>query len=127
MPEFLENERRGSLSHSFYRALEFTIACLIWIAGLQLATLMLFGWTAGQYLFSFALVDKEGEPAGFVRQFFRWLTAWALFALAYLIRDNFGELSSLIGVAWIIGVIVAILRPRRGVHDQLSGCWLVAR
>ena len=127
MPGFLENERRVNLSRSFSRAVAFTFACLGWIAGLQLVTLMLFSWTVGQYLFSFALVDRDGEPAGFVRQLFRWLMAWALFALAYLTKDGFGGLNSLLVLAWLVGVMISILRPQRGLHDQLSGCWLVAR
>lgn len=30
-------------------------------------------------------------------------------------------------VLWLIGLAVTVLRPHRGLHDQLTGCWLVPR
>jgi hypothetical protein len=32
-----------------------------------------------------------------------------------------------IAFLWLIGLAVTVLRPHRGLHDQLTGCWLVPR
>lgn len=28
---------------------------------------------------------------------------------------------------WLIGLAITVLRPHRGIHDQLTGCWIVPR
>ncbi|MDA7667376.1 protein kinase [bacterium] len=127
MPGFLESERRGNLSRSLYLSFTFTCACLVWIAGLQLVTLMLFRGTLGQYLFAFAIVDQEGEPAGRFRLLYRWTLAWGLFGLAFVAKDSFGGLHLPVALAWMVGVMLSIMRPTHGAQDELSGCWLVAR
>lgn len=30
-------------------------------------------------------------------------------------------------ITWFVGLAAAIVRPTRGPHDQLTGCWLVRR
>ena len=127
MPDFLKNERRAILSRSLYRGLTFTSACLVWIAWIQASSLILFGGTIGQHLFGFALVDRQGVPALRNRLISRWLIGWVLFALANFIAEGSGEINVTIMTVWIIGVMVSVVRPQRGIHDQLSGCWLVAR
>ena len=127
MPGFLKNERRATLSRSLYQGLTFTSACLIWIAGIQAFTLILFRGTIGQYLFGFALVDRHGMPAGRMYLMSRWVIAWAPLVLANPNRVASGEISVIFLSVWLVGVMVSIFRPRQGVHDQLCGCWVVAR
>lgn len=128
LPEFLQNERQTILSTGFNTLVVSALRLASLIAFIQFVTLILFAATAGQYLFGFAVVDAQGEPAGRVRLLIRWMIAWSPFFLAFASGSpEVGGLSFLLLLAWCIGLAVAAVRPRRGLHDQLSGCWLVPR
>jgi hypothetical protein len=87
----------------------------------------------------FAVVDAAGAPARRARLFARWLVAGllpALWSSAFLFTafnagpiDGFFLITGLLAlVAWsVVLLAVAIVRPTRGLHDQLTGCWLVPR
>ena len=127
VPAFLERERQWNLSTSLPRGLRFAARCLLWVAALQSVTLLLGGATAGQYLFGFALVDRNGQLAQRGRLMLRWLVAWGLFLMAILGERWLGEFSTMILALWMVGVMVAIVRPERGIQDEVSGCWIVNR
>ncbi len=118
----------------------------------QLISLLAARGTLGQFVFGFAVVDAAGAPASRARQFARWLVAWipVLFIIVFLFGGAifgdaiFGDavipapnfiatiermtlFLALMLITWFIGLAAAIVRPTRGLHDQLTGCWLVRR
>ena len=127
LPDFLNQEYRSNVTRAFERAIDFVVRCLIWIAGLQIITLIAVGATAGQYLFGFSLVDLHGEPAGRPRLMLRWTIAWGLLVVAVLGESWLGDFAPFALIIWLIGVAVAVVQPTRGLHDEWSGCSLVSR
>ena len=122
------------------------------LAVTQLISLLAARGTLGQFVFGFAVVDTAGAPASRARLFARWLVAWipVLFIIAFLFGGAvFGDavfggvvnpapdfialieritlFHALMLITWFVGLAVAIVRPTRGLHDQLTGCWLVRR
>jgi hypothetical protein len=122
------------------------------LAVTQLISLLAARGTLGQFVFGFAVVDAAGAPASRARLFARWLVAWipVLFIIVILFGGGvFGDavfggvdipasdfiavieritlLHALMLITWFVGLAVAIVRPTRGLHDQLTGCWLVPR
>ena len=114
------------------------------LAVTQLISLLAARRTLGQFVFGFAVVDAAGAPASRARLFARWLVAWSipvLFPVLYLLGTGAGSedatFTSFLSpylplaiyplVALFIGVAAAIVHPTRGLHDQLTGCWLVRR
>jgi hypothetical protein len=65
-------------------------------------------------LFGIFDANKDGVIAGTEAQ-----------VMAASIRLPAGTMAFL--VLWLIGLAVTVLRPHRGLHDQLTGCWLVPR
>jgi len=103
---------------------------LVFIGVVQLLTLMLFRATPGQFLFGFAVVTAKGARAGRLRLLGRWLIAWAIF---FVVAGRLMQAKApffpvlVLLVSWLIGLAVAVIRPKRGLHDQCTGCWLVPR
>ena len=101
----------------------------------QLLTSLAAGTTLGQHAFGFSIVDATGAPARRLRLFARWLIAWTIPILVFIgcttlaksNPDGWVFLPLLGLLPWLLGLVVAILRPARGWHDQWSGCWLVPR
>jgi hypothetical protein len=96
----------------------------------QLIALIFFRATVGQFVFGFALVDEAGTPADQPRLLVRWLIAWAIPIFIILSFIDVPDSEGVVVVAfmpWLVGLAIAILRPTRGPHDQLTGCWLVRR
>ena len=128
LPEFQTGERQINRLTVFRLLVESSLRLVFVIALVQLVTLALLATTAGQHLFGFAVVDAKSQPAGRVRLLVRWLIAWTPFflVLPFGMQGDVGW-ALLLLVPWIIGLAVAVLHPSRGLHDQLSGCWLVPR
>lgn len=122
------------------------------LAVTQLISLLAARGTLGQFVFGFAVVDAAGAPASRARLFARWLVAWipVLFIIVFLFGGAvFGDavfggvvipapdfialieriilFHALMLITWFVGLAAAIVRPARGLHDQLTGCWLVRR
>ena len=106
------------------------------LAFIQLISLLAARATLGQFVFGFAVVNAAGAPAGRARLLARWLVAWAMpvLCLLWFIWTLAGSrdwssyyLPCLALGIWCVGLAAAIIRPTRGLHDQLTGCWLVPR
>jgi hypothetical protein len=116
------------------------------LAVTQLISLLAARGTLGQFVFGFAVVDAAGAPASRARLFARWLVAWipvlliivflrggAVFGDVVIAPDFIAVIEritlfhALMLITWFVGLAAAIVRPARGLHDQLTGCWLVRR
>jgi uncharacterized RDD family membrane protein YckC len=112
------------------------------LAVTQLISLLAARGTLGQFVFGFAVVDAAGAPASRARLFARWLVAWipVLFIMVILyggvaipapdfiaLIERITLFHALMLITWFVGLAAAIVRPTRGLHDQLTGCWLVPR
>jgi hypothetical protein len=113
------------------------------LAVTQLISLLAARGTLGQFVFGFAVVDTAGAPASRARLFARWLVAWipVLFIIVILIGGvvipagdviplfhRITWFHALMLITWfVVGLAAAMARPTRGLHDQLTGCWLVRR
>lgn len=109
----------------------------------QLIGLLAGRGTLSQFVFGFAVVDAAGAPASRTRLFARWLVAWfpVLLIIVVLIVGQDADTAlldyqfeplftwfvGLMLIIWFAGLAAAIVRPTRGLHDQLTGCWLVRR
>ena len=128
---FVARQRRET-SQSRWQELGATALGMIWLLGLgQLLTLAVLGTTVGQQLFRIAVVNARGQPAGRVRLMFRWLLGWGPFFLlmgvAAWLTDGHGILTAVLLPFCCGGLVMAIVRPAQGLHDQLTGCYLVPR
>ncbi len=127
IPQFLERTRQRGLVRALETAAEFTLRSLAMIALLQFVTLGLFRASVGQYLFGFAVIATDGRAAGRGRLLLRWFIAWGLLLIAVFGKDWLGEFSWFLLALWLVGVLIAVWRPATGLHDEWSGCSLVAR
>jgi hypothetical protein len=100
---------------------------LIQFLGLPLRT------TVGNSLFRLAVVDDRGERAGVPALLGRWAIAWLpllapMSLLALWIADAgavaFSAFLALF-LLWIGAAGQAVIHPNRGLHDRLSGTWVV--
>jgi serine/threonine protein kinase len=112
-----------------------TIFLCVLLAVSQLVSLLAVRGSIGQFVFGFALVDGQGRPAERGRLFGRWVLVWLLpcslpaFIYGFLERGfdaNVGFCLVLF-IGWWVVLFHAIAHPRQGLHDKMSGCWLVRR
>lgn len=104
------------------------------IAVVQLPTIVTRS-TASQSIFRLAVVNSQGEPASSSQLLLRWTIVWlplfvSLWGVAWLLQTSqdtavFARL--LLLIAWIAAAAYAALQPHRGLHDRLSGTWVVRR
>ena len=116
------------------------------LAVTQLISLLAARGTLGQFVFGFAAIDAAGAPARRARLFARWLVGWIPVMSIFFILTGGGDddapvfadpialfaalnnwFVALMLITWFVGLAVAIVRPTHGLHDQLTGCWLVRR
>ena len=109
----------------------------------QLIGLLTARGTLGQFVFGFSVIDAAGAPASRAHLFARWLVAWIPVLLIivgliagqgddtsvfdYQLEPPFTWFVGVMLIIWFVGLAAAIVRPTRGLHDQLTGCWLVRR
>jgi hypothetical protein len=94
----------------------------------QFISLLIFRTTLGQRFFGFAVVGKDGEPAGRVRLLWRWCLVWGALAVPLFFND-LGFLLAVAGTVlfWSTCCVIAILNPERGVQDAIAGTRIVPR
>jgi eukaryotic-like serine/threonine-protein kinase len=99
------------------------------ISAVQLLSILLVRGTPGQFAFGFCVVDHNGNPVSRVRLLLRWILIWSLPAatLSFNLQVSGGLLALIFMLLWVAGCIFTVLRPQRGIHDMLTGCWLVRR
>ena len=113
---------------------------LIVVCVSQFLSLLIFGATLGQRLFSFAVVNKCGELAGRGRMLWRWGLVWWSMIGGFMIGPVLGgpsarhhvelqhrALHALPRSSFLIGVPWAVLRPACGPLDRLAGTRIVPR
>jgi serine/threonine protein kinase len=105
------------------------------LAVLQLVSLILVSGSIGHFMFGLALVEKQGRSAERGRLFGRWVLVWLLPcsfpALIYGFLDRGFDaivgLCLVLFIGWCVALFHAIAHPRQGLHDKMTGCWLVRR
>jgi len=128
---------------ALYGLIATSVILVVLLAVTQLIGLLAARGTLGQFVFGFSVIDATGAPASRARLLARWLVAWipVLLIIVWLIGSQDADtpvlnyqfeplFTSFVGVMLIIcffGLVAAIVRPTRGLHDQLTGCWLVRR
>jgi len=112
-----------------------TTGMCVLLAVIQFVSLLAFCGSIGHFMFGLALLDKQGRAAGRGRLIARWALVWllpcAFPAIAYGFLDRGLDATVVfclvLFIAWWIALFHAIAHPRQGLHDKLTGCWLVRR
>jgi len=103
------------------------------IALIQLLELP-FRSTASQSIFRLAVVNAKGERANRVTLLRRWAIVWLplfvpmLFAALLIKRTEVTAAfisAVVLLVLWISAAVYTVIHPNRGLHDRLSGTWVV--
>jgi uncharacterized RDD family membrane protein YckC len=93
-----------------------------------------FGTTFGHSIFRLAVVNAKGERAGISNLFVRWTIVWlplllpmSLVALLFNRAEpaSAAVFALVLILLWISGAVYAVIHPNRGLHDRLSGTWVV--
>ena len=106
--------------------LRFLTFVLVTIGLVQLPALVFFARTIGQIIFGYAVVDRDGHPAGRGRVLMRWAIVWIPIA-ATLSLSFLSPSAYVILAPWMAGLIAAIRNPSRGWQERWTGTWLVPR
>ncbi len=104
------------------------------IALTQLLELPL-GTTASHAIFRLAVVNAKGEPATLPHLLVRWVIVWLPLILpmslvALLINRGGGITffpALMLLLLWVGAAVHAGVHPHRGLHDRLTGTWIVRR
>ncbi|MEQ9406807.1 MAG: protein kinase [Fuerstiella sp.] len=124
--EFEKTQTRTYLVDAL-RILPFVTLFIFMVA--QLIQILFFGKTKG-----FAVVNDQGDPAGRAHLLVRWLLTWCIPMGVIFVSFAYETLNMnlvplyvpvIASLVWLVGVAAAIARPTRGLHDQITGCWLV--
>ncbi len=114
-----------------------TAAMLVLIGSALIQILVLpFRTTTSHSIFRLAVVNAKGEPADRSHLLVRWAIVWLplffpMLFVALLIKR--GEMtaafiSALVWLLlWIGAAVYAVIHPNRGLHDRLTGTWVVRR
>lgn len=126
------------------KAFWYPVALAIY-AVMQLMAIVTGGSVLGEDNFGFAVIDAHGEKPGRLRLAVRWLIAWSLpllwAAAALWDISQVGSLDAIesadfqltvlaflvLVIPWLMGLANTVLSPHRGIHDHLTGCWIVPR
>jgi hypothetical protein len=111
-----------------------TLVVLAAMALMQLLTVPL-RTTAGQTIFRLAVINAKGAPATRSHLLVRWAVVWLplflpISIMALLMHPAGGTafFSALVLLLlWIGAAVYAAVHPHRGVHDRLTGSWVVRR
>jgi uncharacterized RDD family membrane protein YckC len=113
-----------------------TTAVLV-LAGIALIQLLElpFRTTSSHAIFRLAVVDAGGGPAKMSQLLGRWAIAWLpllvpMVVVAGLLRTDevVAFISALVLLLlWIGAAAYAVVHPNRGLHDRLTGTWVVRR
>jgi hypothetical protein len=80
------------------------------------------------------VVTVDGEPAGRARLVIRSVLMWSpiliaglvqLFTIGVQLVPGVASLAAMVTMA--VGAILSLLTPSRGLHDRLTGAWVVPR
>ena len=132
------------VSNEMKKAFWYPVAFAIY-AVMQLTAIVTGGSVLGEHNFGFAVIDAHGEKLGRLRLAVHWLIVrslpllWAAAALWNIsqvdsldaIEASDFQLTSLAFLVlvfpWLMGLANTVQSPHRGIHDQLTGCWIVPR
>jgi hypothetical protein len=100
----------------------------------QFLELPLFRTTCSHSIFRLAVIDARGQRANRVTLLWRWAIVWfplfipMLFAALLYKSSELAPAFICFGVVlilWISAAVYAVIHPNRGLHDRLSGTWVV--
>jgi hypothetical protein len=111
---------------------------MVFAGVVNVASMLLFGTSAGFRMFGIALVNHLGQPAGRLRLFWRALVAWVPLVLLLMaagathqhkspMDPTLAWIYASLFALWVAAAVWAVTRPTRGIHDRLSGTQLVPR
>lgn len=113
-------------------------------AVMQLMAIVAGGSVLGEDNSGIAVINVHGEKPGRLPLVARWLIVWSVPLLgaatalwnksqvdSHAIEAADFQLTSLaiavLIIPWLMGLANTVLSPHRGIHDQLTGCWIVPR
>jgi hypothetical protein len=111
--------------------------CIMTVLGIIALTQLIefpFRTTASHSIFRLAVTNNRGERAGIPTLYLRWAIVWLPLLLpmlgAWLLLRE-GQLTTFCLVtlsalaSWTAVAVHAALHPHRGLHDRLTGTWVV--
>jgi hypothetical protein len=123
------------VGHSVGRiALTTAVLVLTAIALIQLLELP-FRTTTSHAIFRLAVVNFEGEPAKPSRLLGRWAIVWLPLLVPMVVVTGLlgtNEAAAFVSalvllLLWIVAAGYVVMHPNRGLHDRLTGTWVVRR
>jgi uncharacterized RDD family membrane protein YckC len=117
---------------------EFVMITIMVVLGVIALTQLLglaFHSTIGHSIFRLAVVNAKGGPANRVTLLRRWAIVWLplfvpMLLAALLIKraEGIAFICALVLLLlWIGAAVYGVVHPHRGLHDRLSGTWVVRR